>query len=159
MSECIPQKTESCHELSVTRHIGAPPEMVWQAITERTSEWWCPKPWTTEIIEQDWRTGGRSATVLHGPDGERHEGEGVFLDVTPGKRFAFTDAITADLKPQGPFMIGIFEIAAEGSGTRYTASARHWTEEAKIQHEEMGFTDGWSKVADQLAELCEKVPQ
>ncbi|MBF6601585.1 MAG: SRPBCC family protein [Sphingorhabdus sp.] len=156
MTDCTPEKPEESYELSITRHIAAPPERVWQVMTERMTEWWCPKPWTTEIIEQDWRTGGRTATIMHGPDGERHEGEGIMLDVTPGKRFAFTDAVTADLQPQGPFMIGIFEIEPEEGGTRYTASARHWTAEAKKQHEEMGFTDGWSAVADQLAKICEK---
>ena len=25
---------------------------------ERVEEWWCPKPWTVEIVEQDWRAFG-----------------------------------------------------------------------------------------------------
>lgn len=155
MSDHNPKESPETLELSVTRLIAAPPEKVWSVMTRRTAEWWCPKPWTTEIIEQDWRAGGRSCTIMHGPDGERHEGEGIFLEVVDGKRFAFTDAVTADLKPQSPFMIGIFEIAPEDGGTRYTASARHWTAEAKKQHEEMGFADGWKAVADQLADICE----
>jgi hypothetical protein len=28
--------------------------------TEGLAEWWCPKPWTVEIIEQDWRASGFS---------------------------------------------------------------------------------------------------
>ena len=39
--------------------------------------------------------------------------------------------------------------------TRYTARARHWTDEAKKQHEEMGFEPGWGACADQLKALCE----
>ena len=39
--------------------------------------------------------------------------------------------------------------------TRYTAYARHWTEEAMTQHKEMGFDEGWGAVADQFAALCE----
>ncbi|MEH6755957.1 MAG: SRPBCC family protein [Parasphingorhabdus sp.] len=155
MTDCNPTKPEDVHELSITRHIAAPPEKVWRVITEQTAQWWCPTPWRTEIIEQDWRSGGRNATVMLGPDGEREEGEGIFLEVKPGQRFVFTDAMTADFEPQGPFMIGIFAIEAEDDGTRYTASARHWTEEAKKQHEEMGFFAGWTAVSDQLAELCE----
>ena len=45
------------HELSVTRLIDAPVALVWKTATERLAEWWCPKPWTTEIVEQDWRAG------------------------------------------------------------------------------------------------------
>ena len=47
--------------LTVTRLIDAPVEKVWKIATERQAEWWCPKPWTVELIEQDWRAGGRSA--------------------------------------------------------------------------------------------------
>lgn len=142
-------------ELSVTRHIAAPPDRVWRIMTERLPEWFCPKPWRTEVIEQDWRAGGRSAVVMHGPNGEKSSGDGVFLEVTPGRRFVFTDAFVAGWRPRGPFMVGIMEIEPEGDGTRYTASARHWSEESLRQHKEMGFEAGWSTVADQLAELAE----
>jgi uncharacterized protein YndB with AHSA1/START domain len=37
----------------------------------------------------------------------------------------------------------------------YRRSARHWTEEARRSHEEMGFADGWGACADQLKALCE----
>lgn len=142
-------------ELSVTCFIAAKPERVWDIMTTRLTEYWCPKPWRTEIVELDWRAGGRCAMVMRGPNGESSENEGIFLNVTPGKRFAFTDALRHDLTPQGPFMIGIFEIAPEGDGTRYTASARHWTDEAMQQHREMGFAEGWGIVADQLKHLAE----
>ncbi|MGK2909706.1 MAG: SRPBCC family protein [Sphingobium sp.] len=143
------------HELSVERHIAASPEKVWDVMTERLTEWWCPKPWTTEIVEMDRRPGGRSAMIMHGPEGEQHPQEGIYLAYEPGRRFAFTDALTADLMPSGPFMIGIFGIEAEGDGTRYSAKARHWTQEAMERHSEMGFEEGWGAVADQLKALCE----
>jgi len=144
------------HELSVTRLIDAPVELVWKIATERLTEWWCPKPWTTEVVEQDWRPGGRSAMIMRGPDGEEHPMEGVFLEVTSNRRFVFTDAFKAGWIPQTAFMVGFFEFADEGGKTRYTAGARHWTAEAKAQHETMGFGDGWGKVAEQLAELAER---
>jgi uncharacterized protein YndB with AHSA1/START domain len=143
------------YELSITRLIDAPVEQVWQIATERLAEWWCPKPWTTEIVEQDWRPGGRSAMIMRGPDGEEHPMEGVFLEVTPGKRFVFTDAFKAGWIPQTAFMVGWFDFAEEGGKTRYTAGARHWTEEALKQHEAMGFAEGWTKVAEQLAAIAE----
>ncbi|MDB5706392.1 MAG: ATPase [Sphingomonas bacterium] len=143
------------HELSVTRLIDAPVERVWRIATERLAEWWCPKPWTTEIVEQDWRAGGRSAMIMRGPDGEEHPMEGVFLEVTPNRRFVFTDAFKAGWIPQTAFMVGFFEFADEGGRTRYTAGARHWSEEALKQHEAMGFVEGWGKVAEQLAALAE----
>jgi uncharacterized protein YndB with AHSA1/START domain len=142
-------------ELSVTRLIDAPVETVWKVATERLQEWWCPKPWTVEIIEQDWRAGGRSAVVMRGPNGEEVPHEGVFLEVTQGKRFVFTDAFAAGWHPQGPFMVGTMAFADEGGKTRYTGTARHWTKEAYDQHKAMGFEQGWAAVAGQLAALAE----
>ena len=144
------------HELMIERHIAAPPEAVWHALTTRMEEYFCPRPWRVEVIEQDLRPGGRSAMIMHGPDGERHELEGLVLEAVPNRRLVTTDALTGDWQPAGPFMVGITELTPDGDGTRYIARARHWTAEAKAQHEAMGFYDGWRIVADQLAELVEK---
>lgn len=142
-------------ELSVTRLIAAPPAVVWDAMVNRQEEWWCPRPWTVEIVAQDRFAGGRSAMIMRGPDGEEMPQEGMVLAWDEGRRFATTDAITGDLEPAGPFMIGIWDIEPEGEGTRYTARARHWSDESRRQHEEMGFVEGWEACAAQLAQLCE----
>jgi uncharacterized protein YndB with AHSA1/START domain len=141
--------------LSISRYIDAPPSVVWQIITERLPEWWCPVPWRTEVDTIEWRAGGAFNTTMYGPAGEVHVNEGIFLDVQPGRWFVCTDAIKPGWHPQKAFMIGIFTIEAEGSGTRYTASARHWSAEDMERHRQMGFVEGWSAVADQLAELAE----
>ncbi len=143
------------HELSITRYIDAAPAKVWDVLTNRQEEWWCPKPWYVTITEQVRRPSGRSAITMHGPNGEVVPQDGIFLAWDEGRRFVVTDAVTADFMPSGPFMIGIWEIAPEGDGTRYTASARHWTEEAMRQHAEMGFESGWNACTDQLQALCE----
>jgi uncharacterized protein YndB with AHSA1/START domain len=106
------------HELSVTRYINAAPEFVWEVMTERMEDWWCPIPWRTEIVRLDRHPGGTSVLRMLGPNGEVNEHPG-------------------------------FE------GTRYTATARHWTPESTLHHKEMGFEEGWGKVADQLKTLCE----
>ena len=146
------------YELAIERYIAASPETVWKVWTERLTEWWCPKPWTTEVIEHDMRPGGRAAMIMRGPNGEEHPQEGVFLEVVPKERVIFTDAFTAGWNPSKPFMVGFFEMSPEGKGTRYRAGARHWSEESMKQHEQMGFTEGWGKVAGQLAALAEAEP-
>jgi len=144
------------YELSVTRLIDAAPDKVWQVMTTRTNEWWCPKPWRAEMDFGSRKPGATSKAVMYGPDGEVNEHPGTILAWDEGRRFAFTDAIQGDLQPAGPFMIGIFEIAPEGSGTRYTGRARHWSPESMAHHQEMGFEQGWGTVADQLKALCEE---
>lgn len=143
------------YELSVTRLIAAPPATVWDVMTNRMAEWWCPRPWRAEVERLDRQPGGGSVLVMHGPDGEVNRHPGFVLAWDEGRRFAFTDAIEGDLQPSGPFMLGIWEIAPEGSGTRYTARARHWTAESLAHHREMGFAEGWGACADQLKALCE----
>ena len=147
-------------ELAIERHIAAPPPRVWQTMTERITEWWCPKPWTTTIAALDWRPGGAFRLVMRGPSGEADcQGEesigGVLLEVEPGHRFTFTDAFSPGWIPQKAFMVGSFDLTPDGDGTRYRAAARHWTAEAMEQHRAMGFTDGWTAVAAQLAALAE----
>ena len=146
---------ENGWELSVTRFIAVPPEKVWDVMANRIEEWWCPKPWRAEFDRLERRAGGASNCTMYGPDGEVHPHPGFVLAWDEGRRFAFTDAIVGDLMPAGPFMIGVWEIALEGNGTRYTATARHWDEASATRHAEMGFAEGWGACADQLVALVE----
>jgi len=145
------------HELSISRHIAASPATVWKVYTERTTEWFAPKPYETPVVDWDLRPGGSASLVMRSPEGQDMPMQGVFLEVVPGERLVSTDAFAPGWVPQGPFMVTIITFAAEGAGTRYTASARHWSEETLKQHEAMGFTTGWGQVADQLAALAEAV--
>lgn len=144
------------HELSVSCHIAAPREIVWKVWTGRKEDWFCPKPWRAEVVEEDLRAGGRSCIQMFGPDGEETGPmEGVFLEVVPGEKVVTTDAYAAGWVPQKPFLTAIWSFADEGEGTRFTATARHWDAEARKSHEEMGFHPGWDMMAQQLKELSE----
>ena len=142
-------------ELGIERHIAAAPEQVWKVWTERLEEWWAPKPWTTRLIAQDLRAGGRSCLEMKGPDGNGEAMEGVFLEIVPNRKIVVTNAFRAGWIPQDPFMVAIFTFEPDGDGTFYKACARHWSEAAMKQHELMGFTEGWGIVAGQLAGLAE----
>lgn len=142
-------------ELSVERAIDAPVDRIWAIMTDRIEEWFCPKPWRAEARVLEWHPGGRNLMVMHGPDGEEMLNEGVVLAFEPNRRFVVTDAFTADWQPAGPFMVAIFEIEAEGDGSVFRATARHWTAEAFEQHRDMGFEAGWGAMADQLKALAE----
>ncbi len=149
-------------ELSITRFIDAPPETVYRVWTERTEEWFAPKPFVTRVIEQDLRPGGRSVVEMEGPDGTKYPHEGLFLEVVAGERIVSTNLFGAGWKPRALMttecdfaMVSITTFEPEGSGTRYTARALHFDAEAVKKHEEMGFEQGWTMVAAQLAGLAE----
>jgi uncharacterized protein YndB with AHSA1/START domain len=144
-------------ELRIERHIDAPVDLVWRAWADHQEEWFCPRPWRAEVRTRELHAGGRSEIVMFGPDGEEMPMEGVFLEVIPGERIVSTDAFTAGWHPAGPFMVRIDEFAVEGTGTRYSAVARHWTAEARDQHEGMGFEAGWNAAADQMEEVVRRL--
>jgi uncharacterized protein YndB with AHSA1/START domain len=143
------------HELSITRFIAAPPETVFHVWTERTGEWWAPRPYTTPVVELDLRAGGGARMDMQAPDGTAMPHQGIFLEIVPNEKIVFTDSFRAGWIPQDPFMVVIVTFEAEGAGTRYTARVRHWNEETLKRHEEMGFHEGWGICAAQLAELAE----
>lgn len=145
------------YELSIDRVIDAPVAAVWQAWTAHQEEWFCPRPWRVEIVAQELHAGGRSAMVMHGPDGEAMPMEGVFLEVVPQRRIVSTDAFAAGWRPQEAYMVRIDTFAPDGDRTAYTATARHWTEQAYEQHKAMGFAAGWGASADQLEEVAKRI--
>jgi uncharacterized protein YndB with AHSA1/START domain len=156
-----PQPPKNGNELVLTRLIDAPREKLFRAWTEPElmKQWFCPKPWTTPVIETDARTGGSSYILMRGPNGEEMPNYGVYLEVVKNEKIVFTDAYTGgDWQPSGkPFFTGIITFEDEGGKTRYTARARHWTEADRETHEKMGFHDGWGKAADQLEELVKRI--
>lgn len=150
------------YELSVTRLIDAPPETVYRIWTERTGEWWAPKPWKTPVVEFELRAGGRAFSEMESPEGERMPNEGVFLEVVPNERIVFTNILGPGWVPQNLSgdgcdfaMLAIVDFEPEGEGTRYTAVVRHWDEATLRKHEDMGFEEGWGQATAQLAELAE----
>jgi uncharacterized protein YndB with AHSA1/START domain len=148
------------HELVLTRLIDAPREKLYRAWTEPElmKQWFCPRPWTTPVIEVDVRTGGANYILMRGPDGTEMPNRGVYLEVVKNERLVFTDAYTSAWVPSAkPFMTAIITFEDEGGKTRYTARARHWNKEDRDTHEKMGFHEGWGICADQLAELAKKI--
>src|SRR3546814_14084693 len=96
----------AAHELSITRSIDAPPETVYRIWTERLGEWWAPLPYTTPVVDIDLRPGGRALMLMKGPDGaDLHHEEGVFLEIVPNEKIAFTNAFKAGWITQDPFMV------------------------------------------------------
>lgn len=93
--------TDTSRELSVTRFIAAPPARVWQVMTTRQEEWWCPKPWEAKFDFVERRAGGRNDMTFCGPDGETEPQKSIYLAWDEGRRFVTTDAVTGNMQPAG----------------------------------------------------------
>ncbi|MFD2756583.1 SRPBCC family protein [Comamonas terrae] len=145
------------NDLVLTRLLAAPADKLFRCWTDTAllKQWFVPSPWTIARAEVDLRPGGGSVIVMRDPDGKEYPNAGVYLEVVPNRRIVFTDAYTAGWVPSAkPFFTAIVTFEPEGTQTRYTAIARHWTEEARQQHEAMGFHTGWGICADQLEALA-----
>lgn len=147
-------------DLSINRTIQSTPDKIFRAWTEADllKQWFCPKPWFVSEATLDVRAGGGNYITMQGPDGERFDSAGVYLEIVPNQLLVMTDAYSAGWVPaEKPFMTGIVRLKDLGDGrTDYTAIARHWSAEDKAQHEQMGFHEGWGKATDQLEELLRR---
>ena len=145
-------------DLLISRSIDAPPSAIWQAWSDplQLAEWWCPKPWTTEVRAFDFRPGGAFHTFMRGPEDGTSDNPGLFLDIVPEQRIVFTSTLIEGWRPATPWlpMTAVITLEPEGSGTRYTALVMHKDAEDAKQHETMGFYDGWGTCIEQLAALA-----
>ncbi len=142
-------------ELSIGRRLAAPLEMVWRAWSEpaELEKWFCPKPWTTEIVKFELIPGGAFNTILRGPDGEEHKNAGSFLSIKPQEQIVFTSTLKEGWQPiaeVGLPMTAIISMSGDGTGTDYRAQVLHADAGGMKTHEEMGFHEGWGICIGQL---------
>ncbi len=78
-------------EISITRTLNAPIDLVWEAWTtpEHIAQWWGPNGFTNTISKMDMQPGGEWLLVMHGPDGTDYKNESTFKEIIPHKKIVF----------------------------------------------------------------------
>lgn len=149
-------------DLEIVRVVAAPRAKVWRAWSDPDilRQWWCPRPWTTEVRAFDFRAGGAFHTFMSGPDGGESDNPGLFLEIVPMERIVCTSMLVEGWRPAMPWMgiTAIFTFEDEGSGTRYKALCLHRDDADRQKHEELGFFDGWGTAMTQLEEVARLLP-
>ncbi|MCE3254840.1 MAG: putative glutathione S-transferase-related transrane protein [Rickettsiaceae bacterium] len=148
-------------DLMLERIVDVPKEFIWKGWTvpEILKKWFCPLPWKTVECEIDLRPGGIFRTVMQGPQGEKINELGCFLEVVENEKLVWTNAIGPDYRPIDLVscsnfpMTGIILLEPHEKGIKYTAIAIHKNEDDRKKHEEMGFHEGWNAAFDQLIDL------
>ena len=84
------QTATADREIVITRVIGAPRELVFEAFTEvrHLSRWWGPEGFTTTTRAFEFRDGGVWDFVMHGPDGRDYQEWISWTEITPPGRIA-----------------------------------------------------------------------
>jgi uncharacterized protein YndB with AHSA1/START domain len=156
-------------DLAFERIVDVPKALIWKAWTQpqHLMPWFCPLPWKTIACEIDLRPGGQFRTVMQSPEGLTFPGDGCYLEVIENKRLTWTNALLPGFRPAAvaaqPEATTDFKFTAtiqlenHGSGTRYTATARHADEAGCKQHAAMGFEQGWGVALDQLVAYTKKM--
>lgn len=149
--------------LSFTRDLSVSAHSVWRCWTEPEllMQWFAPRPVATTAAKIEPFSGGAFDTTMVIPDmPEPMSGQGCVLAAEEGRRFAFTNMMTAGFHPQDTSGEGQFPFTAEivitpkDTGCTYTVTVRHHDSAGAEQHKAMGFFEGWGTAADQMVELA-----
>lgn len=153
-------------DLILERHIDAPKNLVWRALTEPEliKQWFCPKPWATVDCRVDLRVGGEFYTVMQSPEGDKFPGASCFLEIVPQERIIWTAALKPGFRPAPPFskddkacaeiiFTCVVTLKDTTNGTQYTAHVMHGNAQQTKMHEEMGFHEGWGTALNQMVDV------
>ena len=154
-------------DLQFERIVDVPREKIWAAWTtpKLLMPWFCPLPWKTIECEIDLRPGGIFHTVMQSPEGQRFPNNGCYLEVIPNQKIVWTNALEPSFRPAKQavanpdhpceefIMTATIMLEVVAGGTKYTAHVMHANKEARIQHEQMGFKEGWGTCLDQLVAI------
>jgi uncharacterized protein YndB with AHSA1/START domain len=160
MTRTMTHKPDPKLDLVLERVVDVPRELVWRAWTEpqHLKKWFTPVPWQTVDCEIDLRPGGIFRTVMRGPEGQQFDNTGCYLEIVENEKLVWTGALGPGYRPRSaasvagePFLMSaVIALEALGRRTKYTALVIHADEAARLQHEKMGFREGWGKALDQL---------
>jgi uncharacterized protein YndB with AHSA1/START domain len=84
------QSTTADREIVISRVIGAPRELVFEAFTEvrHLSRWWGPEGFITTTRAFEFRVGGEWDFVMRGPDGTDYPEWISWTEIAPPQRIA-----------------------------------------------------------------------
>jgi uncharacterized protein YndB with AHSA1/START domain len=152
-------------DLTFERIVDVPKDVIWKAWTmpEHLKKWFTPSPWTTIDCEIDLRPGGIFRTVMRSPEGEEFPNLGCYLEIVENEKLVWTNTLLPGYRPAHPpsendfFLTATIALAAQGSGTKYTAIVLHGNEESCNKHRAMGFEEGWGKALEQLVIIAQEI--
>jgi uncharacterized protein YndB with AHSA1/START domain len=133
--------------LTLKRRIDATPEKVYAAWTdpEKIARWFAPAEVKAGSVraEVDLRVGGRYRISFEGADGEYSQVDGVYREVTPNTRIAFSWAWHSTPERESQVTVSL---QPDGGGTLLTLHHEQFFDEAARD----GHARGWNALFDKL---------
>jgi uncharacterized protein YndB with AHSA1/START domain len=142
-------------ELTITRMIDAPREMVFEAFTDakHLARWWGPEGFTVADCESDPRPGGSIRIVMRGPDGMDYPMTGVYREVVIPERVVIeANAHDADGRPMLQAVNSATFVDRDGK-TEVTVHARAVALVPEATAMIGGMAAGWSQSLQRLDDV------
>lgn len=139
---------EMSKEITITRIVDAPRELVFKACTEaeQLAKWWGPEGFTAPLCESDPRPGGVLKVVMRGPDGVEFPMNALYREVVEPERLVVeSTAVGEDGEPVLEAVTTITFADLGGNKTEITVNARA---EALVPDAAMmlgGMEAGWTQ--------------
>jgi len=142
--------------LVITRVFDAPRELVFKAWTqpEHMAQWFGPRGFTSKVLVNDPRPGGKYRIHMRGPEADDHWTQGIYREVVPPARLVMEGSwADADGNPTRPATTLTLLFEDVGGKTRLTLhNAVFESVTARDMHNE-----GWTSSLDCLAEYLATV--
>jgi len=131
--------------LTLKRRLNAAPEKVYAAWTDpaKIAKWFGPDSGPVLRAETDVRVGGRYTVVFNTESGEEHHVSGVYREVVPNQKLAFTWAWRS--MPERESFVTIL-IKADGGGSLLTLIHEQFFDEDTRDRHEYGWTGALNKL-------------
>ncbi len=124
------QSATADREIVISRVIGAPRELVFEAFTEvrHLSRWWGPEGFTTTTRAFEFRVGGEWDFVMHGPDGTDYQEWISWTVIAPPERI---ELLHGEFRGDANAFESLFTFAPDGAATRIEMRAVFPTRELR----------------------------
>ena len=149
-------------EIAISRVIGAPREVVFEAFTEvrHLSRWWGPEGFSTTTRAFEFRVGGEWVFVLHGPDGTDYQEWISWTEIAPPERIALLHGESRDDPNAFETVLTFAPDGPDGRGTRIEMRTVFPTRELRDEAvEKYHAVEGGRQTLDNLAAHVAEMPR
>jgi uncharacterized protein YndB with AHSA1/START domain len=144
-------------ELTITRVINAPRELVFKAWTDvqMLAAWWGPTGFTSPVCEIDVKPGGRIYIEMKGPDGTLYPMDGEFHEIVAPGKLVFTSA-ALDKNNKRLFEVrNTVTLTEENGKTKLSLHVKVSNIRSEGEHFLKGMNEGWSQSIERLVNLVQ----
>jgi uncharacterized protein YndB with AHSA1/START domain len=147
--------TPTDRQIVLTRVFDAPRRMVFDALTkpDLLKRWFGARGWHLVVCEVDLRVGGAWRFVSRGPDGTDMGHGGVYREIAPPDRLAYTELFDGQSYP-GESLI-TQELVEQDGRTTLTSTVRYASREGRDTALRYPMARGVAESYDRLAALLE----